>query len=409
MDILLICGYFEECNQSEIVSKTITAVENAANTFQKRLISGIQYTNNRFTVVSAPFVGAWPTAYKDISFHGFKDSRSSKTDVRYVHFCNVWGYRNISRARAIKRAIHDFMAVSSDTEKAVIVYSPHTPFLEGAVYAKKLNPKTHICMVIPDLPQYMNLSKKNHPIYSFFKKIDIAKLLRLNQSVDSYMLLTKHMAEPMQVGNRPYIIIEGIANSYSVDVRATHEKRIVAYAGKLSETFGVKNLIEAFELIKSPNLILDICGGGDLRAYVESMSHKDCRIHYHGMVSAEDAERILRNADVLVNPRQNDNDYTKYSFPSKNIEYLMTSNTVVAYMLEGIPEYYQRMFIVPKGDSKENLAEAIMNALNENHGKQNERYLIALDYIKTHLMQNKVADKLVGLIQNCIDHSASKS
>lgn len=47
---------------------------------------------------------------------------------------------------------------------------------------------------------------------------------------------------------------------------------------------------------------------------------------------------ISKNADVLVNPRQNDDEYTKYSFPSKNIEYLMTGNAVMAYMLDGIPE-----------------------------------------------------------------------
>lgn len=26
-------------------------------------------------------------------------------------------------------------------------------------------------MVVPDLPQYMNLSKKAHPIYDFFKRL----------------------------------------------------------------------------------------------------------------------------------------------------------------------------------------------------------------------------------------------
>lgn len=68
---------------------------------------------------------------------------------------------------------------------------------------------------------------------------------------------------------------------------------------------------------------------------------------------------ISKNADVLVNPRQNDDEYTKYSYPSKNIEYLMTGNAVMAYMLDGIPEIYRSFFIVPESNETKLLAKAI--------------------------------------------------
>lgn len=165
----------------------------------------------------------------------------------------------------------------------------------------------------------MNLSKRAHPIYDFFKKIDIEEMKKLIAQVDSFMLLTQYMADKMKVGSRPYIVVEGIIDSKIVleNKKKDYGKKI-AYAGKLVEAFGVKRLMEAFELIDEPEASLHICGGGELKAYVEAMCRSDARIHYHGVVSPDKANEILRNADVLVNPRQNDEEYTKYSFPSKN-------------------------------------------------------------------------------------------
>lgn len=60
MDVLLLCGYFEPKYQEEITRKTKTWVENAANTFQQRLIAGLREQEINLKVVSAPFIGPWP-------------------------------------------------------------------------------------------------------------------------------------------------------------------------------------------------------------------------------------------------------------------------------------------------------------------------------------------------------------
>ncbi|MBR5547923.1 MAG: glycosyltransferase [Clostridia bacterium] len=363
MDVLLLCGYFENKYQQEIGTKTKTWVENAANTFQQRLIKGFKKQDINLTVVSAPFIGPWPTVYQDVFFKGFEAGESDEK-ITYVGFNNIWGYRNISRTTALKKQVRTFIKNSHSEKKAVIVYSPHTPFLEAAVYAKSIDPSIHIHMVVPDLPQYMNLSKKAHPIYDFFKRIDIKKFYQLNRHVDSYMLLTEHMAEKMEVGDRPYIVVEAIIDEVPEQLGNGHPRgKVIAYAGKLVESFGVKRLVEAFEMIDDPEAQLQICGGGELRSYIEDMAQKDSRILYHGVVTAEKAHEILMNADVLVNPRLNDDEYTKYSFPSKNIEYLMTGNAVVAYMLDGMPEVYRAYINTPANDSIEALSEAIVNAL----------------------------------------------
>lgn len=393
MDVLLLCGYFESKYQEEISRKTKTWVENAANTFQQRLIAGLKAQQDiNFKVVSAPFIGPWPTAYKDKCFKGFEAGESNES-VQYVHFNNIWGYRNISRTAALKKCVKEFVQTSKSAKKAIIVYCPHTPFLEAAVYGKQLDKNIHIHMVVPDLPQYMNLSKKAHPIYDFFKKIDIHKMEKLIAQVDSFMLLTKYMADKLNVGNRPFIVVEGITDIKNIPSEKKEHGKKVAYAGKLVEAFGVKRLVEAFEMIEDPDASLHICGGGELKQYIEEMCQKDDRIHYYGVVSAEKANEILQNADVLVNPRQNDDEYTKYSFPSKNIEYLMTGNVVVAYMLDGIPEGYQKFFCIPESDSIQALSKAIKLSFNSKNN-----FNKACEYIEVELSYKNVAKKILKMI-----------
>lgn len=394
MDVLLLCGYFESKYQKEITNKTKTWVENAANTFQQRLIKGFKQQNINLTIVSAPFIGPWPTAYQDVIFKQF-EAGASDEGITYVGFNNIWGYRNISRTAALKKQVLTFIKNSKSEKKAVIVYSPHTPFLEAAVYAKSIDPSVHIHMVVPDLPQYMNLSKRAHPIYDFFKRIDIKKFYRLNAQVDSYMLLTKYMADKMEVGNRPYIVVEAIIDEMPEQLGNGHPRgKVIAYAGKLVESFGVKRLVEAFEMISDPEAQLHICGGGELRSYIEEMAKKDARIIYHGQVSAEKAREILMNADVLVNPRLNDDEYTKYSFPSKNIEYLMTGNAVVAYMLDGMPDEYSKILLYPCNQTLEALAECIRKGFTSSLSNRND----TLRCVCTRICSDYVSKRILSVI-----------
>jgi glycosyltransferase involved in cell wall biosynthesis len=397
MDVLLLCGYFEPKYQEEIGRKTKTWVENAANTFQERLIEGLTSQDISLTVISAPLFGAWPTAYSDIYFNGFEAGESDQ-NIEYVTFNNVWGYRNISRASSLKKSVNRFLKTSSDSEKAIIIYGAHTPYMEAACYAKKICPSIHLCLVLPDLPQYMNLSRNSHPVYDFFKRIDIQKMQRLNLSIDSYMLLTKHMGEAFGIGGRPYIVVEGLSNGVFCAPCITTGIKKVAYAGKLEESFGVKRLVEAFKMLDNDSVELVICGGGELVEYIRSCSKSDKRITYKGIVPAEEAREILQNAFVLVNPRTNDSDYTKYSFPSKNIEYLQTGNTVVGYMLDGIPEDYTNFMICPDGSSVNALKNALEKALKLSDTDRRATSEKAKNYILAHCEKNSVAKQLIDMI-----------
>ena len=395
MKILMICGVYDEENEREVLRYTKGYAEQSANIFQRKLISGIKKNGIEYKIISAPFIGAYPMRFKKSRFRGFA---VNSLDYEYVPFNNVWGIRNFSRAAALKRAIKDYFNHESEEELLILVYCPHSPFLEAATYAKKLKPKSKICLVVPDLPQYMNLDEKGRGLYDFFKKYDIRHMERFIAEVDSFVLLTEPMKDVLKVGNRPYIVVEGIVeeDQFSAHFEMPNDglKRIV-YTGKMNEKFGIKNLVDAFMRIEDPDYRLILCGDGDARGYVEEMSKVDGRIEYKGMVTAVEAKKYIESADVLVNPRPNNEEYTKYSFPSKNIEYLMTGKPVVAYMLDGMPDIYESFLF---SADEENIEKTIILALADS--KERPFRLYADNFLRNGIVVSRILELAKGFAGN---------
>lgn len=376
MKILMLCGYFAKENEQEVIDNARAAVEFSANIFQKKLIKGFRDINADFEVISAPFIGAYPNASAIRNFKGFSECQNECT---YVHFNNIWGIRNFSRAQALKKAVVSF-AEDISSEKLILVYSAHTPFLEAAIFAKKKDPHIKVCLYVPDLPEYMNLSANRSKLYDIAKKYDIAVMTKLMKQVDSFVLLTEHMKERIPVGDKPYKVIEGIVTREEIadaierkDEKPKNDGLVrVVYTGKMNKRFGVKNLVDAFCAINDPEYRLILCGRGDCEDYIKSKAAEDDRICYLGQVSADEAKSWINKAAVLVNPRPNNEEYTKYSFPSKNIEYLLSGKPVVAYMLDGMPDCY-REFLYVANDI--NLTDAITKAAKDTEDSTVINYL----------------------------------
>jgi hypothetical protein len=108
-------------------------------------------------------------------------------------------------------------------------------------------------------------------------------------------------------------------------------------------------------------------------------------------VTAEAAKEQIRNADVLVNPRRNDAEYTKYSFPSKNVEYLLSGNPVVGYMLDGMGQAYRDFMYIVADDRPESLRDAIEAASRERGTSA------ALDYLAETCEASKIGARILSM------------
>ncbi|MCQ2440372.1 MAG: glycosyltransferase [Clostridia bacterium] len=373
-NILLICGVFPDIRLKEIEEKSINFNQGAAENYQRSLINGLTENNVSCDLLSAPFIGAWPKNYKDMYY--------KSSDDFDISFCNVWGIRNFSRYLRLKRKIKKY---NLEKYNQIVIYSVHTPLVKLAKIIKKINKESKICLFVPDIPEYINLREDKSFLYKIAKKIDIKSFYRANKVIDSYVFLTEAMNEVVNKTGRPYFVLEGFVNQDGIKqnfVPYTAKTKKIVYTGSLNAKFGVNELIASFIQLNRDDAELVICGSGDLADYISAIAKDNKKIQYLGQVSAITAKKIQHEAFALVNPRMGKDEYVKYSFPSKTLEYLATGNPVIAYDLLGIPEEYISELIIPRAETIEALSEAIDLVLNFDTCELQKIYEKNINFIK---------------------------
>lgn len=216
--------------------------------------------------------------------------------------------------------------------------------------------KTKIIAIVTDIPGFMMFGQKQHSSKKSFINILGQALIT---KYDGYILLTEQMNSIVNPKNKPYIIMEGL-----VDVNMIHIKnvldlktkeRILIYAGGIYERFGIKKLIDSFMKLADSDLRLHIFGPGDMQKDMPEYMVRDNRIQYFGIVPNQEVVDNELKATLLVNPRPTNEEFTKYSFPSKNMEYMVSGTPLITTQLPGMPEEYKQYVYMFEDESVEGL------------------------------------------------------
>lgn len=221
----------------------------------------------------------------------------------------------------------------------------------GSLLAAKLS-RNQTITIITDIPGYSGMSEK-----SISKKI----IMKYINSFDKYILLTEQMNELINTKRRPYIVMEGIVDhNMKTAQRQDNDKKILIYAGGLYEKYGIKMLIDAFIECKKDNLTeLHLYGAGDMVDYIKECSKIDNNIIFHGSRPNDEIVEAELSAYLLINPRPSSEPLTKYSFPSKNMEYMVSGTPVVTTQLPGMPKEYDRYVYIFKDETTEGFRETL--------------------------------------------------
>jgi glycosyltransferase involved in cell wall biosynthesis len=258
-------------------------------------------------------------------------------------------------------------------------------FLNIAKLIKKVNPSIHICLIAPDLPEYMSLNEKQSLLTRLSRAVDLFLINKSLNIVDSFVLITEHMKDPLKVGNRPYVVVEGMVptNSNSDVLERNKKEKIksILYTGTLIKKYGILQLLSAFSLIDDENYRLIICGSGEAEAEIKANCKLDKRVSFMGLLAPERIKDLQEKATVLVNPRQNDNSFTKYSFPSKIMEYLISGTATVAYKLSGMPDEYTKYIFYIEGDSPQDMADKLIYVCEMDPSMRNQFANNARNYV----------------------------
>ena len=195
--------------------------------------------------------------------------------------------------------------------------------------------------------------------------------------------------------NKPYTVIEGFLPNCDFNYENKCESKTVLYTGSLNHAFGITTLLKAFESIKDPDYRLWICGAGDGQADVEAAAERDSRIIYKGFLPKSEIADLQTRCDVLINPRPAEGEYTKYSFPSKTMEYLLSGSKVVMHRLDGIGEEYYKFIRVIDDHTPEAIANAIVDACEDNDF-YNSRFMEQVEWIKGQKSSASQVGKLLS-------------
>ena len=180
---------------------------------------------------------------------------------------------------------------------------------------------------------------------------------------DGFIFLTKYMNITYNPNKKPYIVMEGsVDHTFSPKVINTLKNtRIIMYAGAIEAEYGFDTLVQAFMQISQPDIELHIYGGGKFVEKLLEYQQKDIRIKYKGVVTNEEIIVAEQEASLLVNPRYSNQEFVKYSFPSKTSEYMLSGTPVLTTKLSGIPEeYFQYLYTFD-----EETVEGYTHKLNE--------------------------------------------
>lgn len=350
---------------------SIGAISNANNLFQKNLAIGFGAHSSSLDIVNLPNVGAYPNRYRKLLVAPAAFDFGECIRAESLGFFNLIGVKHLSRYFVLKRFLVEKYK-KNNTIDLLFIYDLHVPFLKAAFEYKARFPNVKICLIVPDLHGFTG--SKATLFYKIFARLENYLLGKYLGSIDAFVVLSENMLEKLDVNGRPWVVVEGIycdeGSEDNVGTSRVVDEKVIFYSGSLDRRNGISHLVDAFMKIPSGNYRLVLCGDGDFRSSLETLAALDNRIQFLGQVRHDKVLALQRSSTLLVNPRLPGEDFTRYSFPSKTMEYFASGTPVLMYKLAGVPpSYYEHCYSLNNLDSA-SLSHEMVSICEKGHDER---------------------------------------
>ena len=128
-----------------------------------------------------------------------------------VSFKNIKYLNRLLSKKALCKAAKKWAKAHKEEEVKVLIYEMHSPFMAAALEVKKTIPNAEICLIVPDLPQYMDMAM--NPVKKVLKKLDWVNIKRMLPKIDKFALYAKPMADFLKLKDGQWNVMEGSYNS----------------------------------------------------------------------------------------------------------------------------------------------------------------------------------------------------
>ncbi len=316
-----------------------------------------------------------------------------RDNVRYT----IIGTLNIPLLRGIWNLfsiLKNLLRILKNKEPCIILCDTYSLSCSIATRMAAKIKKIKSVAIVTDLPQHLNGNKGvGKVVYSLMKRYD------------GYILLTEAMNEKVNKKEAPKLVIEGSCEqnmaTQNNSLREKHNPKVCLFAGSLTpNAAGLELLTEAFIKVHPDDYELHIYGAGPLEEYFKAKMQEHPCVKYLGCVENSVVVQKQIEATVLINPRKTDAEYTKFSFPSKLIEYLASGTPVVTTRLPGIPqEYYPYLYTI-EGNELLDYENALRNVFSQSPETLHLFGMEAKQFVISDKSNKKQGEKIIRWIEN---------
>ena len=360
MNILYISTFSSDRVVNDIYKKTGANPGFAIQKFARMLAHGFIKNGASVTALSyPPILVNYVSRLKFIV--NFKNERQDGISFLYIPIINIPVIKNIYVFLYVFFYVL-FWGIFNRKDKVIICDVLTIGASMGTLLASKLN-KVKVIALVTDIFGLIIGSTS-------FKARVAAKLNQWYVKLfDLYVFLTEQMNPKINILHKPYIVMEALCDSQmhndhnNISIKKSNP-RVVLYAGGIYEQYGLKMLAEAFILANIPNAKLVYYGTGPYVEEYKRMCERYTNLEYRGVADNKTVMLEEYRATLLVNPRLSNEEYTQYSFPSKNMEFMSSGTPLLTTALPGMPrEYYPYVFLF-KDETLEGFAMSLKEVLS---------------------------------------------
>lgn len=389
------CSLKKEMYLSEHRKKQIV---NPQQKFFRLMIEGLAEDSElSTTILSALPVSASTYAQKKF---GYEEETVKKANYHYLSFRNGKFTRYLTLILSSAKEIRKWTK-SKDSNNSIVITDPLVPVLSIPVRIIAQKRGLKVGAIVTDIPSLCSNMKGRKEggiktnllkLYQRISDNDLSKY-------DFYITLTESLNEAVNVKKKPHIVIEGFADSKDIEVSSEH-KHYIMYAGGVYEKFGLKALVNGFMKMENQDFELWIFGDGPYVSEIIEYSKANKRIKYKGCVTSKEIVAYEKEAYLLVNPRPTDEEFAKYSFPSKTMEYLLSGTPVVSTRLPGIPDEYFNYIYAFYGQDADSIGNTLDDILRINYNALLAKGKAGHDFVMNEKNNIVMARKIKNFINN---------
>ncbi len=328
---------------------------------QSNILSGMEAAGGMiFDSIGVISLSGYPTQ-KGICVKRYSFSHKSSGKDVLAGFINIKYINHLIGKLNLIRLAKAWAKKKCDDEVEIVVYEMRSSCLAAAQMVKKFIRNSHITLIIPDLPMFMDLSMGG--LKRFLKSVDQKQMLKMFSCVDHFIVYTQNMVDYLGIQSKHWMVMEGSINVNEIDTPLENvynsEKFIVMYSGAVQLGFQIQNLLDAFRYLDD-SYELWITGGGSASDLVKEYAVQNDNIRYYGYLPTRQKLRDLQaKATIMINMRNPSEKASMYCFPSKLFDYMLLGKPVLSCRLKGIPDEYFKYLIPLESTQPEKIADSI--------------------------------------------------